>query len=228
MADTVEAVMSLMRNGNDVDGRTLVRSLYEQVVTFAWVAIDPGAHYIRWLGQALWNDLQLHNDASEFGVAVMAPDEVVHTKQLLGLGDDEREDNQAAECGMPRPRRSRPASDRLLPPVPERAHAADVHWSSRIEGLHPPHHMLSFRGLYPVAFRVPSRAVHGAAGALGFYITARPNRRVVHVAREDGRLLWALVGPLFGMGLTVAAQEAWWIDEGEVRALVDRATGPEQ
>jgi hypothetical protein len=228
MADTVEAAMRLMQSGNDVDGRTLVRSLYEQVVTLAWVAIDPGPHYSRWLGQALWNDLQLHNDAEEFGVAVMSPGEVAHARRLLGLTENEGEQTRASECGVRRARGNRPAADRLLPPVPERAHAADEHWSRRIEGLHPPRHMLSFRGLYPVAFRVPSRAVHGAVGALGVYITDRGNRRVVHLARREGRLMWALVGPLFGMGLTIAAQDAWWIDESEVRALVDRATGPEQ
>ena len=33
---------------------------------------------------------------------------------------------------------------------------------------------------------------------------------------------------MFGMGLIIAAQDEakWWIDEREVRALVDRATGP--
>jgi Phage integrase, N-terminal SAM-like domain len=41
MADTVDAAMALMDGGFDVDGQTLLRSLYEQVVTFAWVAIDP-------------------------------------------------------------------------------------------------------------------------------------------------------------------------------------------
>ena len=36
----------------------LVRSLYEQVVTFAWIAIDPGPRYSRWFSQALWDELK--------------------------------------------------------------------------------------------------------------------------------------------------------------------------
>lgn len=47
MADTVEAAMSLMAAGLEVDARTLLRSLYEQVVTFAWLGLD------RWAGRAL-------------------------------------------------------------------------------------------------------------------------------------------------------------------------------
>jgi hypothetical protein len=39
--------------------------------------------------------------------------------------------------------------------------------------------------------------------------------------------MWALVGPLFGIALVIAARWDPWIDEGEVRALVDVATGPE-
>ncbi len=55
-----------------------------------------------------------------------------------------------------------------------------------------------------------------------------PNRKVVHAAESEGRLMWALIGPLFGIALIIAAQETRWIDESEVRTLVDRATGPEQ
>jgi hypothetical protein len=40
--------------------------------------------------------------------------------------------------------------------------------------------------------------------------------------------MWALIAPLFGIGLMIAANETWWIDAIEVREIVDRATGPEQ
>lgn len=228
MADTVDASMRLWDGGNDVDGRTLVRSLYEQVVTFAWIAIDPGPHYSRWFAQGLWEDLRLHNDAVQFGERVLSEDEVATSRRLLGL-DDLRppEDTEDAERTRPRKRKT-PDPALLLPSVADRARDADEHWSVRIRGLHPPGHMLGFRGLYLPAFRTASRSVHSALGGLALYVTDRPNRKIVDVARTEGRLMWALIGPLFGMALVIAATEMKWIDETEVRRLVDDATGPER
>jgi Family of unknown function (DUF5677) len=226
MADTVDAAMRLWVAGNESDGRTLVRSLYEQVVTFAWIAIDPGPHYSRWFAQSLWEDLRLHNDAMRYGERVLSDDEVATTRQLLKLDQAEAdEDAEAAACTRPR-RRKTPDPQILLPHVTDRAHEADVYWSLRIRGLHGAGHMLGFRGLYLPAFRTTSRSVHGALGGLGVYVTDRPNRKVVDVARPEGRLMWALIGPLFGMALVIASQEITWIDEVEVRRLVDQATGP--
>jgi hypothetical protein len=39
--------------------------------------------------------------------------------------------------------------------------------------------------------------------------------------------MWALVGPLFGIALVIAARWDRRIDEDEVRAPVDVAAGPE-
>jgi hypothetical protein len=75
MADTVEAAMNLMEAGLEVDARTLLRSLYEQVVTFAWLAIDPGPRFARWFGDGLLEDLRLHNDAQPFGITILEEDE---------------------------------------------------------------------------------------------------------------------------------------------------------
>jgi Family of unknown function (DUF5677) len=99
MTDTVEAAMHLMDADHEVDGRTLVRSLYEQVVTFAWLAIDPGPRFSRWFGQGLWDDLHLHNDAMTFGEEVLPPDEVTRTKRLLGLADQaDADEDEAPVC----------------------------------------------------------------------------------------------------------------------------------
>jgi hypothetical protein len=51
MTDTVESLVVLMADDLNIDGRTLLRSLYEQVVTFAWIGIDPDRRQFRWLGR---------------------------------------------------------------------------------------------------------------------------------------------------------------------------------
>ena len=228
MADAVDAAMRLWVGGNDADGRTLVRSLYEQVVTFAWIAIDPEPHYARWFAQSLWEDFRLHNDAMRYGERVLSDDGVATTRRLLKL-DEVEADQDAMTPGCTRShRRKTPDPELLTPAVTDRAHEADVYWSPRIRGLHGVGHMLGFRGLCLAAFRITSRSVHGALGGLEAYVTDKPNRKVVDVARPEGRLMWALVAPSFGLALVIAAREITWIDEAEVRRLVDEATGPGQ
>jgi hypothetical protein len=210
MADTVESLMTLMASGHDTDGQTLLRSLYEQAVTFAWIAIEPDGRQIRWRDDGRWEMLKLHRDALTVGLTILSDAEVDDTKNGLSLTD-----------------RKQPEADRVLPPVPERALRADEHWSAQISGLHPPNHPLSLRGIYMLAYRAASRPAHGSMVALDAYVTEKNNRRVVHRAEPGSRLTWALVAPLFGIALTIAAQHLDWIDEGAVRALVGRATGPE-
>jgi hypothetical protein len=118
----------------------------------------------------------------------------------------------------------KPLPDRILPEVPQRAHEAAAHWSRTISGLHPPRDLLSFRGLYLPAFRVPSQSVHASTAGLDSYISLERNRYVIDRARPGDRIMWALVCPLFGMALMIAAQHVNWIDETTVRAIIDRGT----
>jgi Family of unknown function (DUF5677) len=68
MIDTVESVVALMQADRAVDGAVLVRVLYEHVVKFCWISIDPSTHYERWRSDAeLW-DRKLHNDAIQVGL----------------------------------------------------------------------------------------------------------------------------------------------------------------
>jgi hypothetical protein len=71
MAGTVEAEMILMEGGFDVDGQMLVRSSYEQVVTFAWLVVDPRRFdavpgLTARSGRARFERLKLHNDPSRW------------------------------------------------------------------------------------------------------------------------------------------------------------------
>jgi hypothetical protein len=210
MTDTVDSTMDLMERGRDVDGATLVRSLYEQVVTFAWVAADPLTRIDRWIRQGRWDHLKLHNDAKGFGIGVLSGPEVSGFRRSLGLTNGKK----------------RPDASLVLPPLTKRAEDADDHWSQRIEGLHPSGHPLGFRGLYVAVYRVGSRTVHSTVMGLDPYVTREEQKRriIVHEATPSSRLLWAIVCPLFGIGLTVAAQDVNWIDEAAVREIVDKGS----
>lgn len=217
MSDSVEAAMRLMEEGFDIDGQTVVRSLYEQVVTLAWVAIDPLSGPVtrldRWRGSARWERLRLHNDAVTFGETALTQPQITAIRRFLGM-----DDNAGNHL------RPKPLPDRILPDVTRRALDADVHWHQALPGFHPADHLLGFRGLYLPAFRVTSQSVHASAEATEPYITFTGTRYVVDRARPFGRIHWALVCPLFGLALTIAAQHVNWIDAAHVRAIVDHGT----
>jgi hypothetical protein len=62
--------------------------------------------------------------------------------------------------------------------------------------------------------------------ALEPYLTQDGARYIVGSARPGPRLTWAMIAPLFGIALLIAAQQVKWIDEAKVRELVDQGTGP--
>ena len=239
MADTLEALLDLMPLRRDVDGQTLLRSLFEQVVTFAWVAIDPDVHRVRWTNSALWDMLKLHNDALRFegqlGQRLWSDGQVAYVKNRLGIGDDAPL-GDAGDCSPAsdaKRHRNRPDSELVLPGLADQAYEADRYWSPRVRGLYlglySADHVLGFRGLYLPVYRIGSRAAHGSLLALEPYVSRdyEPNRYVIDHAQPASRLGWALAGPLFGMALLIAEQWEQWIDEDEVRRLIDAATGPE-
>lgn len=77
-------------------------------------------------------------------------------------------------------------------------------------------------------YGIGSQSVHSSMQALKDYVTQAGTRHVVKAAIAGPRLTWAMIAPLFGIALMIAAQQVNWIDDAKVRALIDRATGPEQ
>lgn len=55
MTDTVSSLLALMPGDHTLDAQSLLRSLYEQVVTFAWIGVDPDRRQFRWDGEARWD-----------------------------------------------------------------------------------------------------------------------------------------------------------------------------
>lgn len=194
----------------------------EQVVTFAWIGADPAVRQRRWLGQARWEELRLHNDAVNFGERLMSPDEVRSATKLLGIGMFETD-----ACGRRRKRKA-PLADRILPPLTDRARETDAYWGKRVSGLHASDHLLGFRGLYLGVYRIGSQPTHGSMAALESYFKKERNRYVVQRGGLGPELTWYLAAPLFGIALVIAAQQVNWIDEARVRELVDQATGDDE
>jgi hypothetical protein len=222
MTDTVSSLLALWAEDHNLDGQSQLRSLYEQVVTFAWIGIDPDRRQFRWEGDARWDVLRRHNDAAMFGESILTDEQIERTKKRLGIGDEVPDD-----CGGTRKRKN-PYPDRIMPAVTDRALEADKYWAERVPGQHPSSNLLSLRGLYVSVYRIGSQSVHSSMSALDPYVRHDGTRYVINAAGPGPRVTWAMIAPLFGIALMIAAQQVNSIDEVKVRDVVDRATGPEQ
>jgi hypothetical protein len=63
----------------------LLRTLYEQVVTLCWLAIDPERHLVDSVNEAHGERLKLHNDARAFGYSILTDGEAAEIKTRTGM-----------------------------------------------------------------------------------------------------------------------------------------------
>lgn len=197
LADMAESVLAHMADRRDQDASAALRGMYELAVTVTWILIDPEHRKAQWEGEALIQQLRLHNDLAAFGGNLLTSADVESAKGAVGL-----------------------------PPLTNRAEESDVHWAPRVAGLHAPGHLLSFRGLYNAIYRLGSQATHGSIASLLVYIRQEPARFVVQPPEPASNLPYALVSPLLSMTLVIVATQVLWIDEVKIRALNDAATQP--
>src|SRR4051794_30215890 len=88
LADMADSALAHMPQRRDRDAEIELRSMYELTVTLAWVLIDPSTRLDFWKGQALIDQLALHNDMAEFGEAILDPNEIEAAKAAAGFPDD--------------------------------------------------------------------------------------------------------------------------------------------
>lgn len=198
VAGIVESVAALVSRERYTDAQILVRSLYEHVLTYCWIAIEPEARVYEWRDHAVVQRRRLHNDASSFGI-----------HNLL----TEAQYAEAAELDEIK---------RLI----ERADEVDRFWSERIRGFRPGGFgtILNFRGLYTGLYRPTSRIVHAQIETVDDCVDLEAYPRkpaLVHMEQGD-ELFWsALACPLFCMALLVNAYRFGWPDEETVRGIND-------
>jgi hypothetical protein len=177
-----------------------LRSLYEHLVTFLWLAIDPEPRVQDWHDDTLLHRRRLHNEAREYGA-----ERVLTEAQLRQAEDAER-----------------------LRPLAQRAEQADAHWAPRIPGFHVdpqggPKNVLTMRGMYTVIYRLASRNVHATIESIDPWVELRANGRYAVIRQpRANEFNWSALGiPLFAMGLLVAKERLGWPDDHAVRSIND-------
>lgn len=198
MADTVRSIIVLSGLGLDGDAMVLLRGLYEQVVVYCWIASAPDDHLKRWISDAEYQQLRLHNDTLAFtGQTVLTKSEI-----------------EKAE------------SAQKLPDVAQLAEAVDKHWSARISGFRAPKgespkpsDILNFRGLYVAIYRIASRNAHAKPHAIDPYCDFDGHPKVVDRAKHEPTSYPSLVVPLYAQALLVCHHELKWPDPELVIAI---------
>lgn len=181
----------------DQDAFVLLRRLYEHVVDFAWIAIDPTAHAPRWVGDDFYHRLKLDDDFIKLGRGSLSAKTRAEYQSFVD-------------------------SHTGLPQVVQRAEAADNHWSTRID-LHgtfpqtavPPGQDLavtqngrwSLRSAYAYIYRAGSANVHPTPLSLFDYVWpggAKDTFTIGMKVDEINRYPYTMAPLVFAMMLLIA------------------------
>lgn len=198
MTALLESLAALADPPRQPDALILVRALYEHLITFAWLAIDPKPRVEEYLGHSMVHKRTLANDAASYGLDL--------------LSDFER---MLAEQG------------KALAPVDQRAAEVDAYWGQRIKGLYQdpasgPRNILTLRGLYVAIYRQASRQAHAAMESPDECIVEDGTRHLVLREPKGDDLTWsAFAVPLFAIALVIAHERLGWPDEARVREIND-------
>lgn len=202
MTGTVDSVLRLQPTGRGADAMTLVRSLYEHTVHFAWLAADPTPERMgNWRKHDLTQRLKADNDANSVGVQLYTPEQRTHF--------------EAQRDALPGPK------ELVLANV---AAEADDYWEPRIDFLQTRHQLRSFRGMYATAYRLQSGVAHPGERSIHPVVEdlTAVRKRVKLEDHIEGRGPYGIVSITYGLGLLIAAQALGWPSAHQVERVFSR------
>jgi hypothetical protein len=193
---SLEAILALVPLGREADADTLLRSLYEHVTTFAWLAGEPGEERMRrWLKSDCEARLRADEDCRKVGIKI--------------LDDDRRTEFEETAAALPKG----------MPALLDRAEAADAHWVSRVTGLRDSTTPTSFRGLYAAAYRRFSAIAHPTNLGLNpvtVDLDGSHKRVQLEERPPDMHGPFGLATIVLALGLYVAAETIGWPGKFEI------------
>jgi hypothetical protein len=187
-ARALSAMLELRPGGYEADASALLRIVFENVVTFAWLAINPSEHAPLWVKNDFRQRLAAHRDLSSVG-----DDDVVDAESVAYF-----ESYVAQVRGD-------------LPKPQQLARAADDHWHERLPG-HPKFDARgSFSDMYRVTYRHSSKFAHPTPVGLQPFVRRFANGKAVFTREQrTGTNPYAYAPFVYGIGLRVAAVALGW------------------
>lgn len=189
MTTTMQMLFALQRHQRSADANTLLRSLYEYLVYFAWLAADPGpARLEAWRRSDLRIRVAAVSEAAGRGVELMS------TADLRAL--------KAQVASM--------QGDRLT--LEALAEQADAHWVGKLPGMDTAGSISTFRGLYTVLYRQHSGTAHPSYRSLHPVVVDinQAHKQVVLEGRYEGRGPFGMATVIYSFALYVAAASLGW------------------
>lgn len=197
MAGNVETMMRLVGDARQMDSAVLLRALYEHMVLFSWISIDPEPHIDWWLDDARLEMRKLHNDAVAYGMGFLDADALARAK-------DAKE----------------------LPRLIDQAREVDAYWPPRLRGFRAqpetgPKQIRTVRGLYVAVYRVASRSAHARPQSLDGCMSLDTYPRVARFEHDESTFSSFLAIPIFAMALLVSSYRFGWPDDDAVNEISD-------
>ena len=196
MAEIARSAALLIQAHAQFDAYALARVMYEQMVTYCWIAVEPTTHIRRWKDAAEAEQLKAHEEAKRYWF-----------KMLTG--------GQARRVNGKEPLS-----------VEQMAREADNYWSPRIEGfrvLSGKKHkldLLTITGLYLGIYRTSSRIVHAQVHSLESVLRQVTGTKVVVERRAAHTVSFApTIVPLFAMAIEAHHTQFNWPDVEKVREI---------
>lgn len=163
-------------------GWQLLRSMYEYITTYAWIAVDPDVRAHQWMVSDYKERVKLLDNYAELGQELLPEEDRDRLTEVADSGD-----------AMPRS-------------LVDRARDADAAWEETLRGLQDrlPEDGRSFSALYPLIYRGGSRFTHPTTHGVAAFVDE--NRRPVTIGDEkELRSDLTVVGAsILALGLTVA------------------------
>lgn len=189
------------------DATILLRSLYENVLVFSWIGINPTANLPRWIKRVCDSGVKTDNDWRTIGMSLLDSRNRAYAEGKLQDG-----------------------SVKFAPNNPQLAQAIDDHWQRTYPG-HPTitgtdEDLLTFRGLYRHVYRLGSQAVHQDPRSLNaFFTTDATGFTSAHTERPDAYYLypWLFGDHVVTLGLAIASSVLGWPSADEVWAIREDA-----
>jgi hypothetical protein len=181
-----ESAIALAAERRAVDAGVLTRALFEQVLTFAWIAIQPDVNADGWVRWDRQQRIKADNDLCDLGADPLLEPAVRRKFEEFIAGGEAMPDQ-----------------------LPLRAKQADAHWAPRIEAISAePTSTRSFRGMYRILYRGDSRFTHAAVASIEPLIIGAgdPGHRTVLPVETDpgARNPFTRSPMIYSLGLLVA------------------------